>query len=59
MPTNLPTRRRADETADRRTLMFLVAAVFALMGVALVEPAFTDTGAAAESSDLFSKTAAL
>jgi hypothetical protein len=58
MPTALPARRRATETAERRTLLAHVAAIFALMGLALTEPAFTDTAAAAESSDLFSETAA-
>jgi hypothetical protein len=58
MPTNLPIRRRATDIAERRTLLALVAAICALMGVALVEPAFTDTAAAAESSDLFNETAA-
>jgi hypothetical protein len=58
MPTDLPARRRATETAERRTLLALLAAICALMGLALIEPAFTDTAAAAESSDLFNETAA-
>jgi hypothetical protein len=58
MPTSLPTRRRTSEIAERRILMILVAAICALMGLALVEPAFTDTAAVAESSDFFNETAA-
>lgn len=58
MPTNLPARRRATDAAERRTLLALVAAICALIGLALIEPTFTDTAAAAESSELFSETAA-
>lgn len=58
MPTGLPTRCRATELVEQRTLVILVAAICALMGLALVEPAFTDTAVAAECSDIFRETAA-
>ena len=58
MPTDLPAGRRKTETADGRTLFVRVAAVCALMGVSLIEPAFTDTAASPVGRDVFGETAA-
>ena len=58
MPTTLPTRHRGRDVGERRTMLTLLAVVCAFVGLALIEPAFTDTSASAEISDLFAEIAA-